>query len=190
MRRQPGKECFCPFFAKTAHQKLRGGESIQSQARQQQRVSREAGHGAENFRSQLSPLLSEGSHECAPGIAIAPERRFSITEIAFQHHRRTVGHSVTLILPSASRCKVGAYNPTNCRCHHIPVCRFSAMVVNQYCQSTARTWVGGWRGKGLPAKRASTSASFSSSRTSVLGTIGYSRHEPSEANHKFQSKRG
>src|SRR5206468_4117168 len=90
MRRKPGKKCFCPFFAKTAHQKLRGGESIQSQARQQQRVSREAGHGAENFRSQLSPLLSEGSHECAPGVAIALERRFSITEVAFQHHRRSV----------------------------------------------------------------------------------------------------
>src|SRR5213080_3079863 len=59
------------------------------------------------------------------------------------HHCRgeTVGHSVTLILPSASRCKVGAYNPTNCRRHHIPVCCFSAMVVNQYCQSTARTWL-------------------------------------------------
>src|SRR5436309_11721195 len=57
------------------------------------------------------------------------------------HHCRgeTVGHSVTLILPSALRCKVGAYNPTNCRRHHIPVCCFSAMVVNQYCQSTART---------------------------------------------------
>src|SRR2546428_13218387 len=90
MRRKPGKKCFCPFFAKTAHQKLRGGESIQSQARQQQRVSREAGHGAENFRSQLSPLVSEGSHEGAPGVAIALERRFSIKEIAFQHPSRSV----------------------------------------------------------------------------------------------------
>src|SRR5438876_12310651 len=90
MRRQPGKECFCPFFAKTAHQKLRGGESIQSQAREQQRVTRETGHGGENFRSQLSPLLSEGSHEYAPGVAIALERRFSITEIAYQHRRRPV----------------------------------------------------------------------------------------------------
>src|SRR6266849_5305339 len=44
--------------------------------------------------------------------------------------------------------------------------------------------------KGLLAKSASTSLSFDSRSTSVLGTIGYSRHDPREANHKFQSKRG
>src|SRR5437879_12722018 len=89
------------------------------------------------------------------------------------HHCRgeTVGHSVTLILPSASRCKVGAYNPTNCRRHHIPVCCFSAMVVNQNCQSTARTWVGGWRRNGVPDNRATTTSACSSRCSYGLGRM-------------------
>jgi hypothetical protein len=51
---------------------------------------------------------------------------------------RTAGHSVTTMVPSGSRSRVGAYRPNNCRHHHVPVARFSAMLVNQYCQSTAR----------------------------------------------------
>src|SRR6202030_509508 len=91
---------------------------------------------------------------------------------------RAAGHSVTTMLPSGFRSSVGAYRPKNCRRHHIPVARFSAMLVNQYCQSTARICRGGSCGKGLPAKRDSTSLSLESSRTSVFGTIGYSRQEP------------
>src|SRR5213080_3800661 len=87
MRRKPGKKCFCPFFAKTAHQKLREGESIQSQAREQQRVTWEAGHGAKNFRSQLSPLLSEGSHECAPGLKASKSIRAHNRERAVRKRR-------------------------------------------------------------------------------------------------------
>src|ERR1700730_9840295 len=102
----------------------------------------------------------------------------------------TVGHSTTLMPPSGPRSSVGAYRPNSCLRHHIPVACFSDIVVNQYCQSTARIWCGGSCEKGLPAKSATTSLSFASRRTSVLGTIGYSRHCPREANHKFQSKRG
>src|SRR5260370_39612395 len=100
------------------------------------------------------------------------------------------GHSTTLMPPSGRRSSVCAYRPNSCLRHHIPVTRFSDVVVNQYCQSTARIWCGGSCEKGLPAKSASTSWSFASRRTSVLGTIGYSRQDPREANHKFQSKRG
>src|SRR5437868_6568046 len=100
------------------------------------------------------------------------------------------GHWTTVILPSASRCNVGAYNPSNSRRHHKPCARFSAEVVNQYCQITARTWRGGSWGKGFAAKSERTSVLTVSSRSSVLGTIGLDRHSPSEANHKFQSNRG
>src|ERR1700730_7840336 len=100
------------------------------------------------------------------------------------------GHSTTLMPPSGPRSSVGAYRPNSCLRHHIPVTRFSDVVVNQYCQSTARILCGGCCEKGLPANSASTSLSFASKRTSVLGTIGYSRQDPREANHKFQSKRG
>src|SRR6266849_6778460 len=102
----------------------------------------------------------------------------------------SVGHSITAIVPSGSRSSVGAYNPNNCRRHHIPVARLSAIVVNQYCQSTERICRGGSWEKGLPAKRASTSLSLARGRTSVFGTIGYSRQGPRDANHKFQSNRG
>src|SRR6266849_9257107 len=60
------------------------------------------------------------------------------------------GHSATTMVPSGSRSRVGAYSPNSCRRHHIPVARFSAMLVNQYCQSTARICRGGSCGKGLP----------------------------------------
>src|SRR5258708_15151963 len=102
----------------------------------------------------------------------------------------TAGHSVTTMFPLGSRSRVGAYSPNNCRRHQIPVARFCAMLVNQYCQSTARTCRGGSRGKGLPAKRVNTSWSPEQSLSSVFGTIGYSRQEPRDANHKFQSNRG
>src|SRR6266851_5454348 len=101
-----------------------------------------------------------------------------------------VGHSITTKVPLGSRSSVGAYDPKNCRRHHFLAVRFSATVVNQYCQSTARICRGGSCGKGLPAKRDSTSFSLERSRSSVFGTIGYSRQEPSDANHKFQSNRG
>src|SRR5579872_745842 len=102
----------------------------------------------------------------------------------------TFGGSVTSMLPFASRSSVGAYKPSSCRCHHIPDARLSAIVVNQYCQSTARTCFGGSFGKGLPAKSANTSWSLASNRTSVFGTIKFSRHCPSDANQRFQSNRG
>src|SRR5580693_10789588 len=102
----------------------------------------------------------------------------------------TIGHSTARILPSGSRVSVGAYSPRNSRRHQRPVLLFSVAVVNQYCQRTARTWRGGSWGKGFPAKSASTSGSVESNRTSVLITMGYSRQDPREANHRFQSKRG
>src|SRR5579862_1037503 len=101
----------------------------------------------------------------------------------------TSGHSTTLISPSGVVSMVGAYRPRNCRRHQSPVSRLSLMVVNQYCHSTARISRGGC-GKGLSANNCSTSLSFDRSRTSVFATIGYSRHEPRDANHRFQSKRG
>src|SRR6266849_2075035 len=51
----------------------------------------------------------------------------------------TVGHSTTLMFPSGPRSSVGAYRPNSCLRHHILVARFSDIVVNQYCQSIART---------------------------------------------------
>src|SRR5579864_8883507 len=82
------------------------------------------------------------------------------------------GHSTTLILPSASRCRVGAYRPKYSLFHHVPVARFSEKVVNQYCQSTARICFGGSRENGFPAKSERTSLLFESSFISVSGTIG------------------
>src|SRR5580704_13602050 len=114
-------------------------------------------------------------------------------------HRQALVRIIAAAAPPATRLPLcfhqvlapaGAYRPRNCRRHHIPVARFAAMLVNQYCHSTARICRGGSCGKGLPAKRVSTSLLLESSRTSVFGTIGYSRQEPRDANHKFQSKRG
>src|SRR5580658_1847121 len=45
-------------------------------------------------------------------------------------------------------------------------------------------------GERIVGKSSSTSLSFESNRTSVFGTIGYSRQEPNEANQRFQSNRG
>src|SRR5713226_8075536 len=50
----------------------------------------------------------------------------------------TVGHSTTLMAPLGPSSSVGAYRPNSCLRHHLPVARFSDIVVNQYCQSTAR----------------------------------------------------
>src|SRR5260370_42610719 len=72
----------------------------------------------------------------------------------------------------------------------MPCDRFSAGVVNQYCQTTARTCCGGPCGKGFPEKSSSTSASPRSKLSSVRTTIGSCRHELSDANHKFQSNLG
>src|SRR5579871_2991817 len=60
----------------------------------------------------------------------------------------TVGNSTTCISPSGDRSRVGAYSPTSSRRHHMPVARFSASLVNQYCQSTTRICRGGLSGKG------------------------------------------
>jgi predicted Zn-dependent peptidase len=81
------------------------------------------------------------------------------------------GHCVTWICPSGVLSRVGAYSPRNSRRHHIPVLRFSSIEVNQYCHNSARICCGGCCGNGLPAKSCSTSLSFESSRTSVLGTM-------------------
>src|SRR5215467_10934003 len=102
----------------------------------------------------------------------------------------TVGHSTTVIFPSGARSRVGAYRPKYCRRHQFPVARFSAIDVNQYCQSTARICWGASCENGLPANSDRTSLSFMSSLISVFGTIGDSRQELSDANHRFQSKRG
>src|SRR5436309_4986059 len=100
------------------------------------------------------------------------------------------GHSKTAILPSGCRSNVGAYRPSCCLLHHVPCERFSAGVVNQYCQITARICRGGACGNGFPEKSSSTSASPRSKLCSVRTTMGSWRHELSDANHKFQSKRG
>src|SRR5438270_8207075 len=100
------------------------------------------------------------------------------------------GHSKTAILPSGCRSNVGAYSPSCCLLHHVPCERFSAGVVNQYRQITARTCRGGLSGNGFPAKSSSTSASPRSKPSSVRTTTGSCRHVLSDANHKFQSNRG
>src|SRR5215472_16873097 len=92
--------------------------------------------------------------------------------------------------PSGSFVTTGAYRPSSWRFHQLPVERFSSIEVNQYCQITARTYLGGDCAKGLPRKSVSTSASLSSRRSSVSGTISYCCQSPREANHRFQSKRG
>src|SRR5215472_7647316 len=102
----------------------------------------------------------------------------------------TSGDWMTWMLPSDSRSRVGAYSPRYSRRHQFPVARFSAMVVNQYCQSTARICRGGESGNGFPRNSVSTSLSFASRRTAVFGTITASRQFVREANHRFQSKRG
>src|SRR2546430_2885071 len=100
------------------------------------------------------------------------------------------GHWSTTTLPSDSRSSVGAYNPSCCLLHHVPSERFSAGIVNQYCQITARTCRGGACGKGFPANSKTTSVSPRSNLCSVRTTMGSWRHELSDANHIFQSKRG
>ena len=100
------------------------------------------------------------------------------------------GHSTTANRPSAAIVNSGAYSPRYSRRHQSPVRRFSPSVVNQYCQITARTYRGGVCAKGFPRKSASTSPSPTSRRSSVSGTISFSRQPPSDANHRFQSKRG
>jgi len=62
------------------------------------------------------------------------------------------------------------------------------MLLNQYCQSTARTRCGGASGKGLPAKGLVRHGHFPEA-TPRSSTIGFCCHEPREANQRFQSKR-
>ncbi len=76
------------------------------------------------------------------------------------------------------------------QCHQSPCVRLAARSVNQYCQSTARTSRGGALANGFPANSVSTSGSFVSNASSVRITKTFSRHPPSEANHRFQSNRG
>src|SRR5437879_9018621 len=100
------------------------------------------------------------------------------------------GHSKTAILPSGCRSNVGAYRPSCCLLHHVPCERFSSGVVNQYCQTTARTCRGGPCGNGFPEKSSSTSPSPCSRLSSARTTIGSCRHELTDPNHNFQSNRG
>src|SRR5437899_13052528 len=90
------------------------------------------------------------------------------------------GHSETAILPSDWRSSVGAYSPSCCLLHHVPCARFSSGVVNQYCQTTARTCRGGACGNGFPEKSSSTSVSPRSKLSAVRTTIGSCRHELSD----------
>src|SRR5208282_3125628 len=83
------------------------------------------------------------------------------------------GHSTTANLPSTVRVISGAYSPRYSLRHQFPVRRLSSNEVNQYCQSTARTIFGADGPNGLPLKRSTTSASFSSSRSSVSGTSSF-----------------
>src|SRR5512133_4240692 len=100
-----------------------------------------------------------------------------------------VGHATTVSFPS-SKVSVGAYVPRNSRFHQLPVARFSLIEVNQYCHNTARTCFGGAEANGFPRNSARTSGLLLRSRSSVLATNMLSRHVPSDANHRFQSKRG
>src|SRR5215470_3686189 len=103
---------------------------------------------------------------------------------------RAWGHSKAKIFPSGARSRAGAYKPRYSRRHQRPVERFVARSVNQYCQTTARTWRGGDCGNGLLAKRERTSLSSARRSCSVRTTKGFSRQKPREANQRFQSKRG
>src|SRR4029077_18748633 len=68
-------------------------------------------------------------------VAVLPIFQCATTNYSFGS---TVGHSTTLMFPSGPRSSVGAYRPNSCLRHHLPVARFCDIVVNQYCQSTAR----------------------------------------------------
>ena len=93
------------------------------------------------------------------------------------------GHCMTSTLPSGVRASTGAYSPISFRFHHIPVARFSARVVNQYCQSMARTCCGGPCGNGISCeqrqhiRRASQQSLFGAGYDQVLAPRAQ-RREP------------
>src|SRR5262249_47878183 len=95
-----------------------------------------------------------------------------------------------MIFPSAVRCSVGEYKPLYSQRHHAPVDRLVARSVNQYCQITARTCIGGALENGLNRKSARMSVLLRRSCCSVRTTKGFSRQPPREANQRFHSKRG
>src|SRR6266550_637428 len=91
MCRQTSEERFRAFVAKEAvNQCVGGGKCIPCESREQPGVAGQQVNGAEYFRRQFSPVLSERPHELAPRLAILVESRFSISEIAFQSHCRPI----------------------------------------------------------------------------------------------------
>src|SRR6266480_1601981 len=92
--------------------------------------------------------------------------------------------------PSAARVTMGLKGPSSLRRHHAPVLRFVARSVNQYCHSTVLTIDGGFPLKGSALNSFSTLGLPSIKRSSVNTTHGDLCHDASEANHRFQSKRG
>ena len=180
----------------------RGYTAIQNRAETRQRQFHAAGSATrDRLRLQHINLDSACASTIAAAIPLGPSPDAACFPAIISNYQITpspitdsvysrggaVGHSTTLILPSSVRSMVGAYRPMSSRRHHIPVSRFSFIVVNRYCQSNTRICRGGLLANGLSAKSASTSRSFDSNCASVFGTMEYSRHEPSDANHRFQS---
>src|SRR6266480_7786584 len=92
--------------------------------------------------------------------------------------------------PSFPRVTDGLNGPISSRLHHAPVFLFVARSVNQYCHSSVLTMSGGLPLNGSSRNKPSTLGLPSISRSSVSTTQGFSSHGTSEANHRFQSKRG
>src|SRR3954470_12528652 len=95
-----------------------------------------------------------------------------------------------LEFPRASRWTGGLNAPSSSRRHQAPLARFVGMSVNQYCDITVLTIEGGLPLNGSARNNDSTLALPSSRRCSVRTTHGFCSHGASDANHKFQSKRG
>ena len=117
-------------------------------------------------------------------------RRFK-TELKYNHScgGSGSGTSTATTLPSGPISSTGAYIPSSLRRHHIPVARFSSFEVNQYCHNTARTCLGGACGNGFPETAPAHPGTY---QQALLGD-GHNQvlpPVPSDANHKFQSKRG
>src|SRR3954468_14924314 len=90
----------------------------------------------------------------------------------------------------APRSTGGLNGPSSWRRHHAPVRRFVSTSVNQYCHKIVLSITGGLPLNGSDWNNDNTLGLPSSSRCSVRTTHGFCCHGASEANHRFQSKRG
>src|SRR3979411_1243053 len=98
--------------------------------------------------------------------------------------------SLSTVLPSAVRVTPGLNGPSVWRRHHAPIARFVCRSVNQYCHRTVRTIAGFLPLNGSALNNPSTLGLASSNRSSVSTTHGDVSHGASDANQRFQSKRG